>query len=56
MVAGEIPAGVVLPLDLLVVVPLLLAASVAAVAWTRRTPASLLVAGRPQLRRRATAA
>jgi peptidoglycan/LPS O-acetylase OafA/YrhL len=56
MVAGEIPAGVVLPLDLLVVVPLLLAASVAAVAWTRRTPASLLVAGRPQLRRRAAAA
>jgi peptidoglycan/LPS O-acetylase OafA/YrhL len=50
MVAGEIPSGVVLPLDLLVVVPLLLAASVIVVAWTRRTPASLMVAGRPQLR------
>jgi peptidoglycan/LPS O-acetylase OafA/YrhL len=50
MVAGEIPSGVVLPLDLLVVVPLVLAVSVAVVAWTRRTPASLMVAGRPQLR------
>jgi peptidoglycan/LPS O-acetylase OafA/YrhL len=56
MVAGEIPSGLVLPLDLLVVVPLLLAASVAVVAWTRRTPASLMVAGRPQLRHRAGAA
>jgi hypothetical protein len=49
-VTGAIPAGVVLPLDLLVVVPLLLAVSVAVVAWTRRTPASLIVAGRPRLR------
>jgi hypothetical protein len=56
MVAGAIPSGVVLPLDLLVVVPLLLAASVAVVAWTRRTPASLMVAGRPQVRQRAGAA
>lgn len=55
-VAGVIPSGVVLPLDLLVVVPLLLVTSVAVVAWTRRTPASLMVAGRPQLRRRAGAA
>ncbi|MEA2503316.1 MAG: hypothetical protein QOG36_359 [Actinomycetota bacterium] len=49
-VAGAIPSVVVLPVDLLVVVPLLLAASVVLVGWTRRTPASLVVAGRPRLR------
>jgi peptidoglycan/LPS O-acetylase OafA/YrhL len=51
-VTGEVPAGLVLPLDVLVVVPVLLAASVAVVAWTRRTPASLFVAGRARLRDR----
>ena len=49
-VSGEVPSALVLPLDLAVVVPVLLAASVAVVAWTRRTPASLFVAGRARLR------
>jgi hypothetical protein len=52
MVTGEVPAAVVLPLDLLVVVPVLLAVTVAVVACTRRTPASLVVAGRARLRDR----
>ena len=51
-VTGEVPAALVLPLDVLVVVPVLLAASVAVVAWTRRPPASLFVAGRARLRDR----
>ena len=49
-VTGEVPAALVLPLDILVVVPVLLAVTVAVVAWTRRTPASLFVAGRTRLR------
>ena len=49
-VTGEVPAALVLPLDILVVVPVLLAASTAVVAWTRRTPASPIVAGRARLR------
>jgi surface polysaccharide O-acyltransferase-like enzyme len=51
-VTGEVPSALVLPLDVLVVVPVLLSASVAVVAWTRRTPASLFVAGRARLRDR----
>jgi len=51
-VTGEVPSALVLPLDVLVVVPVLLAASVAVVAWTRRTPASLFVAGRARVRDR----
>ncbi|HEX9316145.1 MAG TPA: acyltransferase [Actinomycetota bacterium] len=51
-VSGEVPSALVLPLDLAVVVPVLLAASVAVVAWTRRTPASLFVAGRARVRDR----
>jgi surface polysaccharide O-acyltransferase-like enzyme len=54
-VTGEVPAALVLPLDVLVVVPVLLAVTVAVVAWTRRTPASLFVAGRARLRDRGTA-
>jgi peptidoglycan/LPS O-acetylase OafA/YrhL len=54
-VTGEVPAALVLPLDILVVVPVLLAVTVAVVAWTRRTPASLFVAGRARLRDRGTA-
>jgi surface polysaccharide O-acyltransferase-like enzyme len=50
-VAGDIPSAVVLPVDLLIVVPVLLVASATLVAWIRRTPASLLVAGRPRLRK-----
>jgi surface polysaccharide O-acyltransferase-like enzyme len=50
-VAGTIPSGVVLPVDLLVVVPALLVTSAIAVAWIRRTPASLYLAGRPRLRK-----
>lgn len=45
-VTGEVPSLLVLSLDVLVVVPVLLAVTVAVVAWTRRTPASLFVAGR----------
>lgn len=55
-VVGQIPAAVVLPVDLLVVVPALLVTSAILVAWIRRTPASLLVAGRPRLRKQGGAA
>ena len=51
-VSGELPSALVLPLDLAVVVPVLLAASVAVMAWTRRTPVSLMVTGRARLRDR----
>jgi len=54
-VTGEVPSLLVLPLDVLVVVPVLLAVTVAVVAWTRRTPASLFVAGRARLRDRGVA-
>ena len=54
-VTGQVPSLLVLPLDVLVVVPLLLAVLVAVVAWTRRTPASLFVAGRARLRDRGVA-
>jgi surface polysaccharide O-acyltransferase-like enzyme len=49
-VAGDVPSLLVLPLDLLIVVPAILVVSVALVAWTRRTPASLVFAGRPRRR------
>ena len=51
-VTGQIPSIPVLLVDVLVVVPVLLAVTVAVVAWTRRTPASLFVAGRARLRDR----
>jgi hypothetical protein len=54
-VTGQVPSVLVLPLDILVVVPVLLAVTVAVVAWTRRTPASLFVAGRARLRDRGVA-
>ena len=47
--AGRIPAALVLLADLLVVVPLLLVFSAYVVRWTRRTPASLFVTGRPRM-------
>jgi peptidoglycan/LPS O-acetylase OafA/YrhL len=55
-VTGQVPSVLVLPLDVLVVVPVILAVTVAVVAWTRRTPASLFVAGRARLRDRGVAA
>ena len=51
-VTGAVPSLLVLPLDVLLVVPVLLAASVAVMAWTRRTPVSLMVTGRARLRDR----
>lgn len=50
-VAGEVPSGVVLLVDLAIVVPLLFGISAVAVRWARRSPLSLPVAGRPQLHR-----
>ncbi|HEY2667795.1 MAG TPA: acyltransferase [Actinomycetota bacterium] len=51
-VTGAVPSVLVLPLDVLVVVPVILAVTVTVVAWTRRTPASLFVAGRARLMHR----
>jgi hypothetical protein len=54
-VTGAVPSVLVLPLDVLVVVPVLLAVSVAIMAWARRTPVSLMLTGRARLRDRGVA-
>ena len=47
--AGRIPSALVIPVDLLVVVPAFLAVNTALVALVRRTPASLPLTGRPRM-------
>ena len=48
-VAGSVPSGLVIALDLLVVVPVLFAVTGLLVRWVRRSRASLVLAGRPRL-------